>query len=203
MPSIEDALRGYYDGEMAARAVRPLGEERESRLADFGGLCQREGLASVVEVGCGAGRDGAVLLAGGLDYTGLDVSSSAVAMCQGLGLDAVQGSALAVPFADDEFDAAWSMSTLMHLPGDGMTTALVELGRVVRPGGVVEIGVWGADQHRERTDEHGRYFRSRPDDELRSMLSATGQVTEFATWSRFDDGGHYQWARLVVGPPGR
>lgn len=56
------------------------------------------------------------------------------------------------------------MSTLMHLPGDGMATALSELKRVVRPGGVVEIG----------------------------------EVNGFATWSRFDHGGHYQWARVVV-----
>jgi SAM-dependent methyltransferase len=198
MPEIEDALRHYYDGEMASRAVRPLGEAREARLAGFVDLCHREGLSSVVEVGCGAGRDGVVLHASGLAYRGLDASSSSVDLCRGLGLDAVLGSALDLPFADDEFDAGWSMSTLMHLPGDGMATALTELRRVVRPGGVVEVGVWGADEPRERIDEHGRYFRHRTDDDLRTMLALVGDVTAFDTWSHLDDGGHYQWARVVV-----
>lgn len=199
MPRIEDTLRRYYDREMNARAMRPLGEHREARLADFVDLCHQERLSSVVEVGCGAGRDGEVLHASGLAYKGLDFSSASVDMCTRLGLDAVQGSALALPFADGEFDAGWSMSTLMHLPREGMTTALVELNRIVRPGGVVEIGVWGGDEDREWTDEHGRYFHSRTDREFQSTLSAFGQVVEFATWSHFDDGGHYQWARLIVG----
>lgn len=86
----------------------------------------------------------------------------------------------------------------MHLPGDGMTTALGELGRVVRSGGVVEIGVWGGAVRREWADAHGRYFRSRTDEELRSLLSVIGEVVEFGTWSHFEDGGHYQWARVVV-----
>ncbi|MDO9495711.1 MAG: class I SAM-dependent methyltransferase [Nocardioides sp.] len=42
----------------------------------------------------------------------------------------VLGTALALAFADDEFDAGWSMGTLMRLPGDGMATALSERGRL-------------------------------------------------------------------------
>ena len=199
MPSIEDALQRYYDREMHDRAERPLGKHRETRRAAFIGLCQQEELSSVVEIGCGAGRDGLALHSSGLTYTGLDFSASSVDMCQGLGLDAVHGSALALPFDDAQFDAGWSMSTLMHLPGEGMVTALTEFKRVVRAGGFVEIGVWGGDQDREWTDEHGRYFYSRTDQQLRSILATVGEVVRFQTWSRFDDGGHYQWARLHVG----
>ena len=198
MTGIEDQLRAYYDREMVERALRPLAGEREAHLAEFVRLCRSEGLASVVEVGCGAGRDGKVLSASGLAYRGLDLSAAAVAICRELGLDAREGSALDLPFAEDEFDAGWSMSTLMHLPGDGLTTALAELRRVLRPGGLLEVGVWGGDEDREWTDEHGRYFRSRTDDGLRSLLAEVGEVVAFDTWSRFDDGGHYQWARVVV-----
>ena len=141
MASIEDTVRGYYDRELRDRATRPLGEDRVVRLHEFARLCRQDGLSSVVEVACGAGRDGKVLQKSGLTYAGLDLSASSVDICRGAGLDAVQGSALALPWDDDQFDAGWSMSTLMHLPGDGMTTALSELDRVVRSGGVVEIGV--------------------------------------------------------------
>lgn len=198
MTGIDEQLRSYYDRELAERAARPLAAEREAHLAEFVRLCRGEGLTSVVEVGCGAGRDGKVLAAAGLTYRGLDLSSASVAICRELGLDAREGSALELPFADDEFDAGWSMSTLMHLPGDGLTTALAELKRVVRPGGLLEVGVWGGDEDREWTDEHGRYFRSRTDDRLRTMLAQVGEVVAFETWSWFEDGGHYQWARVRV-----
>ena len=198
MTSIEERLRHYYDQEMAQRAQRPLGEQREARLADFLRLCRDRGLRSVVEVGCGAGRDGKALSAAGLAYKGIDLSAASVDLCRALGLEAVAGSAQDLPYADDEFDAGWSMSTLMHLPGDGMEVAVTELRRVIRPGGVLEVGVWGADESREWTDEDGRYFRSRTDDELHTLLSRVGEVTHVDTWSRFEDGGHYQWARVVA-----
>jgi SAM-dependent methyltransferase len=198
MTSIEQRLRAYYDEEMAQRAERPLGAEREGRLAGFVRRCHEAGLTSVVEIGCGAGRDGKVLAASGLAYRGLDLSTAAVELCRGLGLDAVVGQATELPYATDEFDAGWSMSTLMHLPGDGFVVALGELHRVIRPGGVLEVGLWGADENRQWTDPDGRYFRSRTDEDVRALLSAVGQVGAFDTWSRFEDGGHYQWARIVV-----
>lgn len=198
MSSIEEAHQRYYDREMDARARRPLGERRERRLAEFVRACHREALSSVVEVGCGAGRDGAVLGSSGLAYAGLDLSSSSVRMCRELGLVALRGSALALPFGDDRFDAGWSMSTLMHLPGEGMTIALSELQRVVRTGGLVEVGVWGGEEEREWTDDHGRYFHSRTDEALQQVLSSVGEVVAFDTWGHVEDGWHYQWARVAV-----
>jgi SAM-dependent methyltransferase len=195
----DDAQSRFYEQEMAERAVRPLGREREARVADFVADCSRRGLTSVVEVGCGAGRDGALLSAGGLTYRGLDTSAASVRICTDIGLDAVQGTALALPFDDDAFDAGWSMSTLMHLPGDGMSEALAELRRVVRPGGIVDVGVWGAERTRQIVDQHGRLFYGRSDDDLMVLLHAVGDVVSFDTWDRHDDGGYYQCARVVVG----
>lgn len=199
MSDVAGRLVDYYEQEMAERAHRPLGDERERRLADFVATVRREGLASVVEVGCGAGRDGIVIAEAGLAYTGLDLTPAAVGLCQSLGLDAHVGSATELPFDSGTFDAGWSMSTLMHLPGDEIVGALEELRRVVRQGGLLEVGVWGSDTSREWTDDGGRYFRSRTDDEIVGLLGAVGEVVAFDTWSRFADGGHYQWARVRVG----
>ncbi|WP_323096735.1 class I SAM-dependent methyltransferase [Intrasporangium sp. YIM S08009] len=198
MTGHEARLREYYDREMAERDGRPLGEQREGRVAGFAALCTEQGLASVLEVGCGAGRDGRILAAAGLGYTGVDLSRAAVELCRAHGLAAQQASALDLPFDDDVFDAAWTMSTLMHLEGDDIVTALAEVRRVVRRGGLLEVGVWGGDVAREWVDEGGRYFQSRTDAGLLALLAGVGEVTAFDTWSRFDDGGHYQWARVTL-----
>jgi len=63
---IDDQLRAYYNGEVAQRALRPLGDERERRVREFVELLVDVRARTVLEVGCGAGRDGAVIAAGGL-----------------------------------------------------------------------------------------------------------------------------------------
>jgi SAM-dependent methyltransferase len=196
---VEDRLKAFYAGEMADRAERALDAERLRRVRAFGDHLRTTGARSVVEVGCGAGRDGLVLAASGAAYTGVDLTPEAVRICRDRGLEAVEASAVDLPFEDDVFDAGWTMSTLMHLPGDGLARALGELRRVVRTGGTVEVGVWGHREPGERIRPDGRYFHHRTDEQVQEALRALGTVTDFATWSWAEDGKHYQWARVVVG----
>ncbi len=47
-------------------------------------------------------------------------------------------------------------------------------------------------------DENGRPFQQRTDDQVRALLETVGTVEAFDTWEWYDDGGHYQWARVTV-----
>lgn len=198
MSDIDASLRSFYDNELGDRARRALGDEREARVRAFTDHLHAHGAKALLEVGCGAGRDGLILCRSGCDYIGVDLSSTAVQTCRDLGLHAVQATATSLPFLDNAFDAAWSMSTLMHLPGDGFDQAIRELRRVVRPGAVVEIGVWGHTSNREWISPDGRYFNHRSDEQLQDVLLDLGQVAAFDTWDWRDDGGHYQWARIFT-----
>ncbi|WP_157973858.1 class I SAM-dependent methyltransferase [Desertihabitans aurantiacus] len=195
---VRDRLLAYYAEELPTRRDRPLGPERTARLTDFTTRCHSEGLGSVLEVGCGAGRDGVALSRSGLRYAGVDLSPVGVALCREEGLTAVVASATSLPFADASVDAAWTMSTLMHLEGDDLDVAVAELGRVVRPGGLLDVGLWGADTAQERTDEAGRFFQQRTDDEVVALLGTVGTVESLTVWDRFADGGHYQCARVRI-----
>ena len=44
-------------------------------------------------------------------------------------------------YADNSFDAVYSISVIEHIPGDGDIAALREMERVVRPGGIIAITV--------------------------------------------------------------
>lgn len=191
-------MRAFYDVELPDRAARPLGEDRTRVVGEFVRACRNHELGSVLEVGCGAGRDGVLLREAGLRYVGVDTSPVGIALCRATGLPALLASATALPFHTDALDAAWTMSTLMHLPGAGMATALAELSRVVRPGGVIDVGVWGRTSARTEFDEHGRRFVLRTDDETRDLLAGAGELAGFATWDWGDGGFHYQWGRVVV-----
>ncbi|MEZ0072044.1 alpha/beta fold hydrolase [Planotetraspora sp. GP83] len=69
------------------------------------------------------------------------------AQALGLGgrVDVQQADLLALPFADDTFDAVWCSNTTQYLNDADLALALKELGRVVRPGGLVAIKDLAAD----------------------------------------------------------
>jgi SAM-dependent methyltransferase len=54
-------------------------------------------------------------------------------------VEARVGTVLDLPYADDTFDAVWFANTTQYLTDDELATALAELRRVVRPGGLVAI----------------------------------------------------------------
>src|SRR6185369_13461701 len=66
------------------------------------------------------------------NYVGLDISTSAQRYYH---KPYVLASATAMPFHDNEFDAAWTIWVLEHVPNP--ESALREMRRVVKPGGVI------------------------------------------------------------------
>lgn len=194
----DSTSRKYYDSELTSRLARPVAPERKERIDWFIGVCRDRQLSSVVEVGAGAGRDGVRLQDAGFDYTGVDLSDVGVDLCRSQGLKASAEWATDLPFEADSFDAGWSMSTLMHLPNDEIVTALSELQRVVRTGGVLAVGLWGSTASELHVDEHGRLFQHRTDEQVRALLGEIGDVWEFETWGWYEDGAHYQFAAVEI-----
>ncbi len=68
------------------------------------------------------------------NYTGLDISA---AVAKHYHKRFVHGTATAMPFADNTFDAAWSIWVLEHIPNP--EAALSEIRRVVKPGGLLYL----------------------------------------------------------------
>lgn len=191
----------YYSQEARARTERALPAERVQKLGEFLDRLAREGRGTVLEVGCGPGRDGQRFRAADLAYAGVDLTPVSVGISRARGLCACVASALRLPFADGIFDAAWTMSTLMHLDHVDFNAALGEMVRVLAPGSPVAIGIWGAAQTHQHLLDDGtgfwpaRFFSYRTDAVLLAALRDFGAVEEFETWP----GGepvHYQWAVL-------
>lgn len=87
----------------------------------------------VLDVGCGAGIALSLLARErpGVDARGLELSARAAATGRRLfGVDIVQGSAAALPFADDAFDVVLATELLEHLPHGIYEAARRELARV-------------------------------------------------------------------------
>lgn len=105
------------------------------------------GRSKVLEVGAGRGRLQDLVE----DYTGLDIAESSRRFFR---KKFVRASATAIPFADEAFDAAWSIWVLEHVPNP--EHALVEMRRVLKSGGLLllmpafECDEWLADGYQVR-----------------------------------------------------
>jgi SAM-dependent methyltransferase len=103
----------------------------------------------VLDVGCGPGGLTAELAArvGAQNVAAIDPASQFVAACRERipGADAREGTAEALPWDDDSFDAALSSLVIAFMadPDQGVR----EMARVTRPGGVVAICMWDLDGH--------------------------------------------------------
>lgn len=198
----EAGLRNYYDNEARDRRANEPPVVRVEHRDAFISLLQAEGRSSVVEIGTGPGRDSIAFKDAGLAFRGIDLAPESVTLCQQAGLDVQVGSALELPFQQGEFDAAYTVSTLLHIADDDLDTAIAELVRVVRPGSPVAVGLWGAPQTREHfwgnaTYGPPRYFAVRSDADLHAALARRGSVETFETWPGEDTSDlHYQWAVL-------
>lgn len=101
----------------------------------------------VLEVGAGSGLLQDIVE----DYTALEIAGSARRFFH---KPFVEASATNMPFADNTFDALWSFRVLEHIPNP--ERALLEMRRVVKPGGYIllhvayDVDPYAANGHRVR-----------------------------------------------------
>jgi SAM-dependent methyltransferase len=112
------------------------------RLVDFGGYAGRR----VLEVGCGAGTDLARFAKGGARVSGVDLSSSAIALArqnfdqQRLPGDLREADGEHMPFADDTFDLVYAHGVVQYTTNP--QRLVDECRRVLRPGGEAVFQVY-------------------------------------------------------------
>jgi len=161
---------------------------------DFDRLGMRPG-DRVLDLGCGAGRHAFEAYRRGADVIAFDQDADELAVVRewfaamrdagevpdGAEADVKEGDALALPFADGEFDRVVAAEILEHLPAD--IQAIQELARVTRPGGTVALTVprwlpeaicWrlSSDYH----DVPGGHIRIYTGEELVAKATAAGLV---------------------------
>ena len=127
-------------------------------------LFQKEGVRSVLELGCGQGRDTFLFARNGLGVTALDYSETAVSIVK----EKANTAELAfrihaqthnvkkpLPFPDSSFDACYShMLLCMELSTFEISFILRETHRVLKPGGLAVYSVRSNFDKQFRTGTH-------------------------------------------------
>jgi len=101
----------------------------------------------VADFGCGPGRHLGEIRARGMRPVGLDLSAGMLRQARGRsGEPLVQADLRALPLRDGCLDGAWSSYALLHLDDHGLARSLVEVARVLRPGGCAALVLAGAGE---------------------------------------------------------
>ncbi|MBI4089882.1 MAG: methyltransferase domain-containing protein [Candidatus Kerfeldbacteria bacterium] len=148
MDSFKESEQHFHD-ELSASATNRSIASRSSRFHNrFKQPMMELPLGSaVLEVACGTRVDGVEIAAAGQSATALDISPDAVVQAQSLvrqvGLEGRLRLAVSdaehLPFSDRVFDATFVAASFHHFPNQ--LSALLEMRRVTKPGGLVIFGV--------------------------------------------------------------
>ncbi len=174
MPEPPEKVYGDVAAEFAE--VTALDELPDEFLALLDSFVESVPGDTVLDAGCGPGRDSAYFHDQGLDPVGVDVADGMLDYARAhqpgryLKMDI-----RSLGFPTGHFDGVWCPASVFFLPMEGMETALAEFDRILEPDGVARIGFKLGDGPTE-VEKWGtstmEYHVS--EDEARSLLADAG-----------------------------
>jgi len=134
--------------------------------------------ASLLDIGCGGGKDADDLDRRGYRVVGVDRTSALLLAGRRRyrSLSLVRADLRSLPFQAMAFDGLWAAASLMHLPKPDARRLLADLCKLVRPGGLCAATVTYGMKSRLVTDGWvpGRYFARWKKDELARAVRRAG-----------------------------
>lgn len=162
---------------------------------------------SLLDLGCGAGVLCRIAADRGAQVTGIDRDAGQLEQAAALVPEGAfdMGDMLALPYPAGSFDVAVCVQSLMHVTNP--LTALREAVRVVRPGALVVVTIWGKEESCGRVAGRPPRLRARATGaerrELRhrapSRAGGAGRLPDIG-WRRLPAGQHLSLSRRELAP---
>ena len=137
-------LRRYENLYRIGRVRTAKIVEPDDFIVDFASELRERNSRTILDIGCGAGRNAVFLAKEGFHVVGLDVAATALQLAAERAHDKnleycmfVAGSFLKLPLPSSRFDGAFSSYSIENVSLPEMETALSEVERVVGDGGLM------------------------------------------------------------------
>ena len=180
-----DSLTAYWEARYAQGLV--YGTEPTSVARRLVGLFRAHGVRTVLEAGCGSGRDALLYAREGFDVTGTEISANALrwarerAEAEGLRLTLLRDDLAKTNLPPGSFDAVVAIHLIHLQPVPVRQTMVNHLWRLTRDGGIIAMAnystseagytTWEAcPEPSTRRDPKGKLIHFFDEAELRSLL---------------------------------
>ena len=193
-PKIFDDRADQYD-QWFTTPIGQLVRQYEGKLLNE--MLQPERGEIILDAGCGTGIFTIDLLAAGAIVVGLELSSPMLSQAgkklEGYPFRMVQGDMKCLPFDDNEFDKAVSVTAVEFI--EDATGAVNELFRVTNPGGWIVVATlnslspWAVRRKASGKDGHPifKHVRFRSPDEMRTLLSMKPEIKTAIHFQKHED----------------
>lgn len=186
MPTYEQVttdLRQAYDQGAGRRDENDIQEWKMELRQRFADLLRREGKQELLEIGAGPGKFGLFFKEQGMDVVCTDLSPEMVRLCRQKGLIAHVMDFLHLDFPDGSFDAVFALNCLLHVPKAELPSVLASIRRVLRPGGLFYMGVYGGNEFEgiRLNDDHEpkRFFALYTHEGMQEVVSEVFEIVSF------------------------
>lgn len=140
---IKTQLQKAYDKDAERRDSKEIDKWKADLREKFLKVLKSEEKITLLELGSGTGRDALYFKENGFDVLASDFSEGMIIKCKEKGLNAVTLDLYDLSDLDNKFDAVFSLNVLLHVPRKDLPKVLLEIAKVLNPGGVFYFGVYG------------------------------------------------------------
>lgn len=154
--------------------------------------------ASILDLGCGSGRDSLAFYENEFEVTPLDGSEEMCALAQiHTDLEVLHMTFEELDF-DEVFDGVWACASLLHVEEEKMPGILKKIGNALKPGGVFFLSVKEGDFAGIR---NGRYYVDYSKSKLCDLIEDSGVFQIDKVWKTEDARGTIsdsKWLNLIA-----
>ena len=199
MPDTDRALKiklaESYNNNATLRDRHEMEEWKRGRLELFAAQFPNRSV-KVLDLGAGAGQAGEYLQRQGFEVVCADLSPAMVEACRRRGLNAEEQDFYSLTFEENSFDAVWSMNALLHVPKASLNVVLAGIKRVLRPGGLFCLGLYGGPDSEGVWEndpyEPKRFFSFYSHASIREMMQEYFEIMHFEVVPLAGDGLDFQ-----------
>lgn len=197
--NVKENLKQSYNKYAHVREKNEVQQWKIELRQEFLDIIKKENKTSLLEIGCGHGRDSEFFIKNGLAVIATDMSEEMIKICKKKNINALELDFYNLHTINKTFDAIWALNCLLHVEKEKLPKVLMEINTVLNPSGLFFMGVYGGD------DSEGvwegdiysppRFFSSYTDEHIKEVIS---QYFEIISFKRIETGGVRHFQSLIL-----
>ena len=153
---------------------------------------------TILDAGCGSGRDSKIFKAEGFKVVAFDISPELVKLASNLiGEDVLQLSFSDLQF-EDRFDGIWACASLLHVLKTDMPQTLIKLSRALKQGGVLYASFKYGNTELIRNGRHFSDYDEASFDKLLGELPDLTLIRYWQTIGRKPNSSHDKFLNILL-----